>query len=111
MSIIGLAAEVYICKKIASETGGSYSVATSESHFVELFMSHSNPPPQRESEAVAKLVSMGFPARGLRSEQCVVFVGEDANVCESWYTCPRCKANVVDLPTTCPTCSLTLVSS
>lgn len=41
VSVIGLAAEVYVCKKLCTETGGSYHVALNESHFGELLMAHS----------------------------------------------------------------------
>lgn len=111
VSVIGLAAEVYICKKVCTETGGTYSVALSEPHFDELLLAHSQPPPTRAEEAAAKLVRMGFPSRGLRRGSEIVFVGEDATKLDAWYTCPTCGAHVVDLPTTCPRCQLTLVSS
>ncbi len=54
---MGVAAEVYVCKRIADETGGIYGVALGESHLEALMMCHA-PPPATTSEGYgAELVS------------------------------------------------------
>ncbi|KAG1678245.1 hypothetical protein FOA52_013865 [Chlamydomonas sp. UWO 241] len=44
-SVVGVAAEVYVCKRVADDTGGTYAVALGESHLEELMMAHAQPPP------------------------------------------------------------------
>ncbi|RLM64649.1 GTF2H2 [Panicum miliaceum] len=63
-SVIGLAAEIFICKHLCEETGGSYTVALDESHFKELLLEHAPPPPAIAEYAAANLIKMGFPQRG-----------------------------------------------
>ena len=52
----------------------------------------------------------GLPTEG-RRWTAVAFVGPDCLLQSGGFTCPRCKARVVDLPSTCHVCGLTLVSS
>ena len=49
-SVVGLAAEVSICKTIAKETAGEYNVSLDESHFKDILMSHIAPPPVSVSQ-------------------------------------------------------------
>jgi transcription initiation factor TFIIH subunit 2 len=58
VSIIGLAAEVKLCKTIAQQTRGSYSVIMSENHFKDLMIRHCRPPPAK-ANAEASLIKMG----------------------------------------------------
>eukprot|EP00794_Sanderia_malayensis_P015253 gene15252-16827_t len=43
-SVVGLSAEIHICKKICKETSGSYGVILDEKHFQDLLMEHVRPP-------------------------------------------------------------------
>lgn len=54
---------------------------------------------------------MGFPQKAADGPTAVAFVGPECLLQSGGFTCPRCKARVVDLPTTCHVCGLTLVSS
>jgi transcription initiation factor TFIIH subunit 2 len=42
--VIGLAAEVRICKVLAQKTEGKYDVIMNEAHFKEVFAEHVRPP-------------------------------------------------------------------
>ncbi|KAL9237890.1 hypothetical protein vseg_012386 [Gypsophila vaccaria] len=109
-SIVGLSAEIFICKHICQETGGSYSVALDESHLKELLLEHAPPPPAIAEYAVANLIKMGFPQRAAEGVVSICVCHKEAKV-GAGYTCPRCKARVCELPTECRICGLTLVSS
>ncbi|KAJ4800561.1 General transcription factor IIH subunit 2 [Rhynchospora pubera] len=109
-SVIGLSAEVFICKHLCEETGGTYTVALNESHFKELLLEHAPPPPAIAEYAAANLIKMGFPQRGAEGVVSICSCHKEAKV-GGGYTCPRCKVRVCELPTECRTCGLTLVSS
>lgn len=108
-SVIGLSAEIFICKHICQETGGLYSVAVDESHFKELILEHAPPPPAIAEFAIANLIKMGFPQRAAENVISICLCHKEAR--GGGYTCPRCKARVCELPTECRICGLTLVSS
>ncbi len=59
-SIIGLAAEVYICKKLSLETEGVYSVILDEIHLHDLLQKAAFPLPNSDS-GPQTLIRMGFP--------------------------------------------------
>jgi transcription initiation factor TFIIH subunit 2 len=60
VNIIGLAAEVRLCKLITQKTQGVYSVIMNESHFRDLMIQHCRPPPAK-AHTEASLIKMGFP--------------------------------------------------
>ncbi|GAY61529.1 hypothetical protein CUMW_210660 [Citrus unshiu] len=109
-SVIGLSAEMFICKHLCQDTGGSYSVALDESHFKELIMEHAPPPPAIAEFAIANLIKMGFPQRAGEGSISICSCHKEVKVGVG-YTCPRCKARVCELPTDCHICGLQLVSS
>ncbi|WCJ28796.1 General transcription factor IIH subunit 2 [Euphorbia peplus] len=109
-SVIGLSAEMFICKHLCQETGGSYSVAMDEGHLKELILEHAPPPPAIAEYAIANLIKMGFPQRVAEGSISICSCHKEVKVSEG-YICPRCKARVCDLPTECRICGLTLVSS
>lgn len=45
VSVIGLAAEVWVCRKLAKETGGDYNVLLDDHHLKELMLNLVEPPP------------------------------------------------------------------
>lgn len=51
-SVIGLAAEVRLCKTLAQKTDGSYSVILNETHFKDLLLTHVRPPAAKVSVIV-----------------------------------------------------------
>ncbi|CAI0388201.1 unnamed protein product [Linum tenue] len=109
-SVIGLSAEMFVCKHLCQETGGSYMVALDEGHFKELLLEHAPPPPALAEFAIANLIKMGFPQRAAEGSIAICSCHREAKVGEG-YICPRCKARVCELPTECRFCGLTLVSS
>ncbi|KAG2499971.1 hypothetical protein HYH03_002256 [Edaphochlamys debaryana] len=111
VSIVGVAAEVHVCRRIAEDTGGSYGVALHEGHMEQLLLAHANPPPTAPGRARAELVRMGFPQRSTEEASSAVFVGLDSRLLPGSYTCPRCRSRVAELPSECHTCGLTLISS
>lgn len=111
VSVVGLSAEVYVCRRCADDTGGSYNVALSETHLEELLMAHAPPPPTSAQHSGAELVRMGFPQRSTDAASAAVYVGPDCVLQSGSYTCPRCKARVMELPCECHVCGLMLISS
>ncbi len=60
VSVVGLAAEVHVCRRMSDMTGGSYAVALNESHLTELMNAHAPPPPMPAGGARgAELVRQG----------------------------------------------------
>ncbi|XP_023933479.1 general transcription factor IIH subunit 2 [Lingula anatina] len=117
-SIIGLAAEVQICKKICQETKGSYHVILDETHFRDLLTYHVTPPPARNN-AESSLIRMGFPHHQLSGNKeekpamCMCHL--DSQTFQGFrsggYFCPQCKSKYCELPVECKACGLTLVSA
>lgn len=114
-SIIGLAAEVRVCRTICSETQGSYGVILDERHYRDLLMQHVVPPVAK-ADTEAALIRMGFPQH-LSSgppSMCMCHLDDSAGVKgfgTSGYFCPQCKSKYCDLPVECKVCGLTLVSA
>ena len=99
----------YVLRRLADLTQGTYRVATSEQHLRDLLRAHAPPPPQLKDAAPSSLVQMGFPAEITGGSEC--FVGQDSEVRDRSFQCPRCKSRARDLPGACHVCGLALVSS
>lgn len=115
ISVICLAAEVFVCKQIADLTGGSFSVALDATHLSELLALHTFPPPevqQRKEPLVTDFIYMGFPKRTFDTG-CGLFgfEGKRMKLSSTAYICPRCSTRTTDVPTQCCVCSLQLNSS
>mmetsp|Transcript_15614 Transcript_15614/g.46061 ORF Transcript_15614/g.46061 Transcript_15614/m.46061 type:complete len:458 (-) Transcript_15614:390-1763(-) len=111
VSVVGVAAEVYVCRRMADDTGGRYAIALGEAHLEELLLAHSSPPPATAGRAGVQLVQMGFPQRSTEDQAGAVHVGADVRLMAAGYTCPRCKARAGELPSSCHVCGLTLIAS
>ncbi|KAL0700997.1 hypothetical protein Bca4012_057119 [Brassica carinata] len=109
-SVIGLCAEMFICKHLCQETGGLYSVAVDEVHLKNLLLEHAPPPPAIAEFAISNLIKMGFPQRSAEGSMANCSCHKEVKI-GAGYTCPRCKARVCELPTECTICGMTLVSS
>ncbi|RUS73552.1 hypothetical protein EGW08_018680 [Elysia chlorotica] len=110
-SVIGLSAEVRVCKFLCQQTGGSYNVILDESHFKDLLVFQVTPPPSS--------VSQTKPSRRINKENkekgaCLLFHLDSQTsqgFSSSGYFCPQCKSKYCELPVECKACSLTLVSA
>eukprot|EP00606_Chrysophyceae_sp_TOSAG23-5_P000239 GSChrysophyteH2.ASY1.ANO1.25.1 assembled CDS len=113
VSIVCLTAEIYVCKKIAEATGGTFAVAVDNKHLVELLEGLTSPSPQLQKENNMKtdFVYMGFPRRVVNSSASYVFDGKTPTLADTAYVCPRCFTKTTEIPTQCMTCTLQLNSS
>jgi transcription initiation factor TFIIH subunit 2 len=131
VSVIGLAAQVAICRTLVSRTNpamnpdSAYGVALNEQHFRELFMRSTTPPVTAKSSSTAtrasgaaadqddsntsSLLMMGFPSRVVESSKSLCAC--HSRPTRGGYLCSRCSTKVCSLPSTCPACGLTLILS
>ncbi|KAJ8943487.1 hypothetical protein NQ318_006340 [Aromia moschata] len=115
-SVIGLAAEVHVCRKIANQTGGVYNVILDDSHFKDLLFQQVDPPPAAMC-LESSLIKMGFPhqinVEG-SDEPLTIHVDstdESSKLTTGGYYCPQCFSKYCELPVECRACGLTLVSA
>ncbi|XP_045447894.1 general transcription factor IIH subunit 2 [Melitaea cinxia] len=122
-SVIGLAAEVRICKKLCQDTGGEYGVVLDDVHYRSLLMEHTSPP-ARARALDAGLVKMGFPYTPPATQpdadppitvcMCHLEEGEgdgEGGASGEGHVCPQCRSKYCSLPAQCRTCGLTLASA
>ncbi|XP_030750201.1 general transcription factor IIH subunit 2 [Sitophilus oryzae] len=118
-SIIGLAAEVHVCRQLANETKGTYSVILDDCHFKDLLYQQVEPPPAAVA-LESSLIKMGFPHQ-MNTEgtdepltMCMCHVDsieEGSKLTTGGYYCPQCLSKYCELPVECRACGLTLVSA
>lgn len=113
-SIVGLSAEVRICRALAKATRGKYDVILDEMHLKELVLQHLNPPPA-SGQTESSLIRMGFPEATTENEglpsMCVCHINSNINFSRAGYFCPQCNSKYCELPVECHTCGLTLASA
>eukprot|EP01119_Soliformovum_irregulare_P004101 TRINITY_DN15109_c0_g1_i1.p1 TRINITY_DN15109_c0_g1~~TRINITY_DN15109_c0_g1_i1.p1 ORF type:complete len:392 (-),score=96.84 TRINITY_DN15109_c0_g1_i1:22-1197(-) len=107
-SIVGIGAEVHVCKAVAQMTGGTYTVARNEEHLKQLIFAHSPPPPSTQKTQTS-LIRMGFPKQRTDEHPSLCLCHSAPKF--GGYFCPQCLSKYCDLPTDCATCNLTLISS
>ncbi|KAJ8652055.1 hypothetical protein O0I10_012329 [Lichtheimia ornata] len=109
VNIVGLAAEVQICRVLSKMTKGSYGVVLNEAHYKDLLFEAIPPPATAPNRSASNLVQMGFPRRHTESQ--ATFCVCHSRLTTVGYICPRCGSKVCDLPSDCDICGMTLVSS
>lgn len=114
VSIVGLAAQVAICREMCVKTNSgddrSYGVSLNEQHFKDLFLSSTTPPVTHSvTESAASLLQMGFPSR--LDENKASLCACHSRLTKGGYLCTRCETKVCNLPIDCPACGLTLILS
>lgn len=105
VSVVAVAAELHVARRLSEETGGTYGVSMNADHLSDLIMAHAPPPPLAEDATKSCLVQMGFPQKKHVSKDALI-VGTRGD-----YVCPRCSGRIDELPSQCAVCRLTLVSS
>jgi len=115
VSALALSAELYICRKLAEETGGVMGVCIDKSHFRDWLMGGQCVPPpalKRLHEMGCEMVKMGFPTRTIGDVPTLVHATRDTKLLtRTAYVCPQCQAKASELPTDCAVCGLKLVLS
>ncbi|XP_077998384.1 general transcription factor IIH subunit 2-like [Glandiceps talaboti] len=119
-SVIGLSAEVRVCRKLSDTTQGTYGIILDEPHFKDLLLEHVTPPPAN-ANTESSLIRMGFPRHQIHTEKHEV---EKPSMCmchldskgpqgfsATGYFCPQCRSKYCELPIECKACGLTLVSA
>ncbi|XP_046966257.1 general transcription factor IIH subunit 2 [Vanessa cardui] len=119
-SVIGLAAEIRICKKLCQDTGGEYGVVLDDVHYRSLLLEQTSPP-ARARALDAGLVKMGFPYTPPVAQpdadppitvcMCHLEEGEGEGEGGEGHVCPQCRSKYCALPAQCRTCGLTLASA
>lgn len=122
-TVIGLAAQVAICRTLVERTNPSlsptqtYNVALNEQHYRELLMQATTPPTTASTDpsstkgpsVTSSLLMMGFPSRIVSPEPTLCACHSKPT--RGGYLCSRCTSKVCALPTSCPACGLTLILS
>lgn len=113
-SVIGLAAQMAICRELVSKTNNGdtsgYSIITHEGHLRELMMAVTTPPATLEqAKSASSLLMMGFPSRTVDPQSTLCACHSRPS--REGYLCSRCGTKVCGLPSECPACSLTLILS
>ncbi|RAH48552.1 TFIIH/NER complex subunit SSL1 [Aspergillus brunneoviolaceus CBS 621.78] len=114
VGIVGLAAQVAICRELCSKTNHgddtTYGVALNEQHFRELVMGVTTPPATfSQRQSASSLLMMGFPSRSVEAHPSLCACHSNPSC--GGYSCSRCNSKVCGLPAECPSCSLTLILS
>ena len=115
-NIIGLGAEMFICRKIAMEPNGTYAVALNQSHLRTLIGNLQIPPPIMDDHGgkYARRIPVGFPtlAGSIGEGQVKVVCQPYEEYCDDGFKCPKCESFIkTELPYKCNVCNLFLLSS
>ncbi|KAJ1769331.1 hypothetical protein LPJ74_004158 [Coemansia sp. RSA 1843] len=110
VSMVHLAAEVHIYKRICQETKGEYTVPENEHTMKDALFDYIPPPPVVSAKATSDMIQMGFPIKANNLQVPTPCVCHH-ELSFSGYICPRCKSKVCSLPTDCDVCGLPLVSA
>lgn len=113
-SVVGLSAEIKVCKTLVTETKGNYDIVIDDAHFKSIVFEHLNPPPAKKGTQ-SSMIRMGF-SQYIHEDKdtpamCACHLNKGTNFSHSGYFCPQCQAKYCDLPIGCHVCGLTLVSA
>eukprot|EP00300_Choanocystis_sp_HF-7_P009995 c16736_g1_i3.p1 GENE.c16736_g1_i3~~c16736_g1_i3.p1 ORF type:complete len:403 (+),score=74.79 c16736_g1_i3:167-1210(+) len=108
-SIVSLAPEMYVCRRLTEKCHGTFAVAEDELQLCDLLSAFAPPPPARQQNKMATLVRMGFPQASRTDYSTLCTCHEKLD--HGGYFCPRCNSKYCELPVDCRVCSLTLISS
>eukprot|EP00792_Barthelona_sp_PAP020_P002595 TRINITY_DN14131_c0_g1_i1.p1 TRINITY_DN14131_c0_g1~~TRINITY_DN14131_c0_g1_i1.p1 ORF type:complete len:415 (+),score=94.90 TRINITY_DN14131_c0_g1_i1:49-1293(+) len=126
ISIVGLAAEVFLFKKIAANTGGHYVVVQSLENFSIQMDPLILPQPARTGLQGTSQERLGFPQIFIPSDplEGILLCSLHSDISkheskhykvqkqhESLYKCPICATFVCSIPFLCPGCGILLTSA
>jgi len=119
VSFITLSCKLFVCKKIAEETGGSYDLASSKDKYREILLKHSNPIEITTEYIQSTLIPIGFPQEVIhlrkreRKQEYLQFqcCCHDQKLGNQHYVCPRCEGLNCDVPSKCGNCDLNLIKA
>ena len=119
VSIIGLAAKVFVFERIAEETNGDYFVPVSLEHLEDILHSFVIPPEQLKNQKPC-LLPFGFAAIAeskMPAFDLFKFLDNAPTIDNppdvpkyGGYICPRCGSRVFTIPCYCPVCKDFLIS-
>ena len=113
ISVICLAAEVFICRRLTELTEGVFAVARDNAHLAELLRQHAVPLPDTGADARSHtdFLYVGFPRHVREELKTPAFDGSSVTFTDAAFVCPRCLARTTHLPAQCGVCGLQLSSS
>lgn len=111
-SVIGVSAELFVCKQLAKITNGSYDVVLDADHFELLLSQHTVPPPSTKASE-CNAIRVAFPPHATIKERsfCVCHPMSAPLSTSRGFLCEQCGARHCSLPAECRICRLTLVSA
>ncbi|CAJ0950037.1 unnamed protein product, partial [Mesorhabditis belari] len=109
-SVIGLAAELFVCSQLAKLTKGKYSVVLDSSHFELEINSHATPPSTGKT-LQCNAVEVGFPKHESVEREISCLCHSSGPISKRGYECPRCGGRYCSIPVECRVCRLTLVAA
>ena len=111
VSLVGLAAESFLCTVIARKCHGEYRIPVDAEHFRDILLHFTQPPPTVDGTTgkEASLVRMGFPKK--KTSAAVSLCACHGKLSNAGFACPQCASKTCELPTECSVCSLALISS
>eukprot|EP01029_Cantina_marsupialis_P000737 TRINITY_DN105291_c0_g1_i1.p1 TRINITY_DN105291_c0_g1~~TRINITY_DN105291_c0_g1_i1.p1 ORF type:complete len:396 (+),score=72.65 TRINITY_DN105291_c0_g1_i1:81-1268(+) len=108
VSFVSLTPELYICRHIAEETGGSFAVARDAQHLRQSLLEHCKPPTISSKPDIG-CVSAGFPSKEMKPRGVICMCHR--KLVRQCFICPKCGCPTCRIPIECPSCSLYLVSA
>ncbi|VDM63142.1 unnamed protein product [Angiostrongylus costaricensis] len=111
-SVIGLGAELFVCKQLVKITNGRYDVVLDADHFELVLGQHTAPPPSTTSTECSA-IRVAFPPHINIQERsfCVCHPMSSPLSTSRGFLCEQCGARHCSLPAECRICRLTLVSA
>lgn len=113
VNIVGMGASVYVLKRIAEETGGSYYIPLSADHFKSVLSSFLEPPEWTSGMERLEMVPFGFVSHhnDLPAFDVTELKGDQHSLPKSGgLSCPKCGMKVFTVPTYCPSCGIILLT-
>ncbi|KAA0174149.1 hypothetical protein FNF27_04370 [Cafeteria roenbergensis] len=113
VSVVSLAGEMHVCKRLAEETSGGFAAALHAAHLSELLEAHFEPPELdsvgtagASGEEGVPMEQVGFPRLAVGEAGMLL---PEHRLTGEGFDCPRCKCRCGDVPSRCRVCGLRLM--